>query len=58
MSVIYEALKKAEELRAAAQGDELQPTVDSTDAMPNLKTASLFYAECSVTSAKSEVSKG
>jgi hypothetical protein len=51
MSRIYEALKKAEELRAAAQGYQLQPTTNFADTMPNLKIAPPFYGEYATASA-------
>jgi hypothetical protein len=45
MSVIYEALKKAEESRAAAQGMQLQPVDTFADAMPNFRIGPLICAD-------------
>lgn len=45
MARIYEALKKAEELRAAAQGPQLQASGSFADAMPNFRIAPFFYID-------------
>jgi hypothetical protein len=46
MSRIYEALKKAEELRAAVQGSQVEPRVNLADGMPNFRINPLLY-DCS-----------
>lgn len=44
MARIYEALRKAEELRAAAQGSQAQPAGSFADTMPNFRITP-FYAD-------------
>lgn len=57
MARLYEALRKAEEWRAAAQGSQLQPWASFTDAMSNSRITLLFYTDNRTVQGTADVAK-